>query len=270
MVKRIVFGVAAAAILIALLIVHGWVLIGFTVAAGLIMTYEILRTIRAGGENPVCSVAFVFAALSMPACYFGGLSWTMYLLAFCICAIFVVCVFSKKHSAESIMPSMLALCYPQLFLIFMYLMEMTTPRDISILMLLTAFAASVFTDSLAYFTGRAMGRRKLCPEISPKKTVEGAAGGLVGGAAGVFLAGLIFGSGRFSLLIYIPLGIVLSAFSQIGDLSASMIKRYCGVKDYGNLIPGHGGLMDRLDSVLFIMPFTYLFFEIMLGGLTHI
>ncbi len=81
------------------------------------------------------------------------------------------------------MPSMLALCYPQLFLIFMYLMEMTTPRDISILMLLTAFAASVFTDSLAYFTGRAMGRRKLCPEISPKKTVEGAAGGLVGGAA---------------------------------------------------------------------------------------
>ncbi len=270
MVKRIVFGVAAAAILIALLIVHGWVLIGFTVAAGLIMTYEILRTIRAGGENPVCSVAFVFAALSMPAWFFWGRSGAQYRLGFFICGQIFGFVFLKKHSAESIMPSMLALCYPQLFLIFMYLMEMTTPRDISILMLLTAFAASVFTDSLAYFTGRAMGRRKLCPEISPKKTVEGAAGGLVGGAAGVFLAGLIFGSGRFSLLIYIPLGIVLSAFSQIGDLSASMIKRHCGVKDYGNLIPGHGGLMDRLDSVLFIMPFTYLFFEIMLGGLTHI
>lgn len=264
MAKRIVFGVIAAAILIALLIVHGWVLIGFTVAAGLIMTYEVLRTIRAGGENPVCSVAFVFAALLMPVCYFYSLNGVIYLLALGMCAIFAVCIFSKKHSADSIMPSMLALCYPQIFLTFMYKMEMTAPKSVSILMLLTAFAASVFTDSLAYFTGRAMGKHKLCPDISPKKTVEGAVGGLIGGAVGVFLAGLIFGTGELGRLIYIPLGIVLSAFSQIGDLSASMIKRHCGVKDYGNLIPGHGGLMDRLDSVLFILPFTYLFFDIML------
>lgn len=262
MAKRIVFGAIAAAILVAALVLHGWVLIGLTVAAGLIMTYELLRTLSAGGEKPIWTAAFVLAALMMPACYFGSLAWALYLFVICVLLVFVICIFSKRHTPASLSPSMLALCYPQLFLMFMYMMELTQPVELSRLMLLTAFVCSVFTDSIAYFTGRAIGRRKLCPDISPKKTVEGAAGGLIGGVIGVFAVGVIFGGGYVPLLMYLPMGLLLSALSQMGDLSASMIKRHCGVKDYGNLIPGHGGLLDRLDSVLFIMPFTYLLFEL--------
>ena len=191
----------------------------------------------------------------------------MAVLVSLILVMFVYVFTYPKYHANQVMAAFFGVVYVAVMLSFI-LMTRNLPDGKFIVWLI--FLCSWGCDTCAYCVGMLFGKHKLTPLLSPKKTVEGAAGGLVGGAAGVFLAGLIFGSGRFSLLIYIPLGIVLSAFSQIGDLSASMIKRHCGVKDYGNLIPGHGGLMDRLDSVLFIMPFTYLFFEIMLGGLTHI
>jgi len=119
------------------------------------------------------------------------------------------------------------------------------------LVFLSAFGADIF----AYFVGCAIGKRKLCPTISPKKTVEGAIGGVIGST---LLCGL-FGYICFKELIIhcLIIGFLGSFFAMTGDLVASAFKRKMGIKDYGNLIPGHGGILDRFDSVLFVAPFVY-------------
>ena len=111
------------------------------------------------------------------------------------------------------------------------------------------------SDVCAYFTGVLIGRHKLIPEISPKKTVEGAVGGIVGAALLALLYGFIVSRATAYSANYIVLavaGVVLSASSQVGDLIASLIKRESGIKDYGKIFPGHGGVMDRFDSVMSI------------------
>ena len=123
-------------------------------------------------------------------------------------------------------------------------------------------AISFGSDTFALFAGMLCGKYKLAPKVSPKKTVEGAIGGLIGGVIGVTLLHLIASSlGRIILqspLQILVYGIVGSAISQIGDLSFSVIKREFGVKDYGNLLPGHGGILDRFDSVTFAAPAVWL------------
>lgn len=120
-----------------------------------------------------------------------------------------------------------------------------------IIMLVAAWGSDVF----AYFTGRLFGRHKLIPEVSPKKTVEGAVGGIICAGGLSMLYGVIVASLTALTPNYIVLavcGVLLAAFSQIGDLVASLIKREHGIKDYGNIFPGHGGVMDRFDSILAI------------------
>ena len=118
-------------------------------------------------------------------------------------------------------------------------------------------------DSGAYFAGRAFGKKKLCPEISPKQTVEGFIGGLVSNAVLFIIIFLIYANANqipFSTASAFRaglLGLVCAAVSVLGDLTASVIKRQKGIKDYGNIMPGHGGLMDRFDSVLFVLPAFY-------------
>ena len=120
------------------------------------------------------------------------------------------------------------------------------------MILLSAFG----TDIFAYFGGYFLGKHKLCPSISPKKTIEGS---LCGTLASVILCtlfgGLFMDSGK--VLAYAMTGLAAGIFSQFGDLTASVFKRKMGIKDYGNLIPGHGGIMDRFDSVLFTAPMVF-------------
>ena len=119
------------------------------------------------------------------------------------------------------------------------------------IVILSAFG----TDIFAYFTGKAFGKHKLCPTISPKKTVEGSIGGVIGS---VLLCGLFswfFIPSEFWVCIII--GASGGIFSQFGDLAASVMKRKIGIKDWGTLIPGHGGVLDRIDSILFNAPLVY-------------
>lgn len=126
------------------------------------------------------------------------------------------------------------------------------------LIFLTAFG----TDIMAYFTGYLFGKHKLCPKISPKKTIEGSIGGILGS---VILCGLFGYFVEPRLLLHcLIIGVLGGIISQFGDLTASIFKRKMGIKDYGNLIPGHGGILDRFDSVLFTAPMIYYYIMIIM------
>lgn len=124
------------------------------------------------------------------------------------------------------------------------------------------FVASWVCDMFAYFVGRAIGKHKLIEEISPKKTVEGSIGGIVCTTLAFALYGLIislFDGPSPNYIVLLVLGFVLSIVAQFGDLICSLIKREHGIKDYGNIFPGHGGVLDRFDSVLAVAPVLYIF-----------
>lgn len=121
-------------------------------------------------------------------------------------------------------------------------------------------------DSVAYFTGSAFGKHPLSPKISPKKTIEGALGGAVGSVVflqifGLVMQFIVYRNIKVNYLALLVIGIYCAVVSVIGDLVFSSIKRNCGIKDYGSIMPGHGGLLDRFDSVIFCVPFIYMISE---------
>ena len=136
---------------------------------------------------------------------------------------------------------------------FMYHMMLMNGSSYVWLVYIIAFG----TDTFAYFTGKLFGKRKLYPKVSPNKTIEGAIGGIIGCIA---ITIIYFNYLSINKLIYIIIfSICASVFSMVGDLSASKLKREYGIKDFGNFLPGHGGILDRFDSVLFVAPIVYYF-----------
>lgn len=136
--------------------------------------------------------------------------------------------------------------------------------EVGMFYVLVAVFAAWAADIGAYFAGTFFGKHKLCPEISPKKTIEGAIGGLVVNVIAIMLSGLVVtklmygGSLSANYLALFIVGFFGSPISILGDLSFSLIKRSCNIKDFGSVIPGHGGILDRFDSVIFTAPFVYL------------
>ena len=122
------------------------------------------------------------------------------------------------------------------------------------------------TDIFAYTAGKVIGKHKFS-KISPNKTIEGCIGGVVGAVVLALIYALIINNTTDLSLNYVIIGsvaVILSIISQIGDFAASSIKRYVGIKDFSNLIPGHGGMLDRIDSVIFIAPFAYILIKIIM------
>lgn len=127
------------------------------------------------------------------------------------------------------------------------------------------FIISWCCDTTAYYIGRRFGKNKLCPRVSPKKTIEGSIGGIIGSVIGILIWGYFNQNINYIWYQLILLGVIGSVVSQIGDLSASLIKRHIGIKDYGNVMPGHGGILDRFDSILFTAPVVYYYIVMFLG-----
>lgn len=154
--------------------------------------------------------------------------------------------------------TLLAFLYLPWSLGYVLLLRETPDSSLGLWTLSLPIVASFATDIGAYFVGRAFGRRKLAPEISPGKTVEGSVGGiLVSFLALAVYTGWVREVFPFGLLELWLFSLLLSLAAQLGDLAESMLKRYCGVKDSGRFLPGHGGLLDRIDSLLFTFPLTY-------------
>ncbi len=141
--------------------------------------------------------------------------------------------------------------YIPFFAFHMVLIDMTPYSKFIWIVVIAAFGS----DICAYFTGVFLGKHKMAPNLSPKKTIEGAIGGLAGSSFLCWVFGCFFM--KEQALICLILGLLGGAAGMAGDLTASAFKRKMGIKDYGNLIPGHGGILDRFDSVIFVAPVVY-------------
>ncbi len=139
---------------------------------------------------------------------------------------------------------------------FVYMLSARNVPENGLFLTMLVFLGIWSTDSGAYFVGRAIGKRKLWPEISPNKTVEGAVGGLI--LALLVVAGVNLLFDAVSLAQALAIGLVAGILGQIGDLIESALKRHYGVKDSGNIMPGHGGVLDRCDSWLIVFPILHL------------
>lgn len=166
-------------------------------------------------------------------------------------------VTNMKRNIIDIAVSLFGICYIVFFLMFAPLIR--DNLDNGKILIWYVFFASWGTDIFAYFIGKHFGKHKFT-QISPNKSIEGCVAGVFGSIFISLIATLIFNSifgTNINYLYIFGISIFLSIISQIGDLAASSIKRFCEIKDYSNLIPGHGGILDRIDSVIFILPFAY-------------
>lgn len=163
---------------------------------------------------------------------------------------FLIFIFNKKVDIKKVSETVFIGTY---VVFFMYHMMLLNNSEFVWLVYIIAFGS----DTFAYFTGKLFGKNKLYPEVSPNKTIEGAIGGIIGST---ILSIIYFNYLSINKYFYIIIfSVSASIFSMAGDLTASKIKREFGIKDFGYLLPGHGGIMDRFDSVLFVAPTVYYF-----------
>jgi phosphatidate cytidylyltransferase len=278
--KRILVAIPIGVVVIMVVFLQGWALAIFAVALACACQFEVVRAMDKNGKPLVKWISYLFAALSAGLFLLSfGETAVRFLTPAIVLALFVVltmaafitAMFFKKYTEQSVLYTGFTMIYPQLFMILFYSVILDAgqgPRTYGriLFLLLMIFLPAMFSDTAAYFIGKTFGRRKLCPTISPKKTVAGSIAGVVGGVVAALLIFLLFDNAAFvggSPIIapignYLITGMILASLSQLGDLAASYLKRALAVKDFGRLLPGHGGIVDRMDSVLFCIPLVYI------------
>lgn len=227
------------------------------VLSGMALYEALCATKFLAGQKRVALYSIVLAAVIPLWVYYDGRSITAVAGLLCyVTLLFLEAISSHKTLGLEKMGGafFLTVFIPFFLSAFLRIRQLEQWRFAILLPFVVAFAS----DAMALFAGMFFGKHKLAPELSPKKTVEGAIGGLVGAMVCTVLYGLaakpLFGVEGASLLALAVYGGVGSLISQLGDLSFSYIKREYGIKDYGNVLPGHGGILDRFDSVIFCAP----------------
>lgn len=256
--QRVISGAVGIVLLAIILSLYDTPVLAVALACvAAIAVYEVLVSThflpsKAGG---VLCALFAGASLFMPREVYG-VSLGLFLGALILCAL--------KFHREFSFQQMTACVFST---IAIPLAVSTILRMDGVIYLVLTCVAAWVTDMGAFFVGKACGKRKLAPEISPHKTVEGAVGGLA--CTGIIFPAICYGywhfstvGGSFSLSHTVLIGVVCAAAGMVGDLFASIIKRQAGIKDYGKIMPGHGGVMDRFDSFLFVAPVLFCLIQI--------
>ena len=238
----------------------------FLFAASVMAIWEACRAIGCKDIKCVPWILYIYTAAAALAIWFKAdviICEALFFLA--VFAIMTAGIVSKNVRAPGALASLAVLVYPLVPFMIVYKLALTAD-SVWIPVFAIACISTWVCDSFALFGGKRFGKHKLAPEVSPNKTVEGTVcGALSSLAAGAIMYFALKASFDIPLVICMLTALVCSSFGQVGDLAASLIKRMAGIKDYSNLIPGHGGVMDRVDSLLFSIPSAY--FCLMIAGI---
>ncbi len=256
--------VATGAMLIVLLIIllyFGGVVMGVGAIVCLCFAMqEEYHALAVAGHRPVAWPTWLGMVLAVPLVALYGSEMIVPLLGG-VCLLTMICVvFRDEPRLEDAVLSVLPLFTIVLPGMCIVALAQVQPKALQVVLLSLVFAIPVLGDTMAFFVGSRVRGPKLCPAVSPNKTISGAVAGLVGSlvaAAAVGVVSLIFCDQATLAQLptwwqYALLGLVGGVAGQMGDLFASLVKRHCGIKDFSNLFPGHGGMLDRLDSILFM------------------
>lgn len=272
-IKRTITGVVALPVLAVILIFSNTIIMDiFTAIIAVISMYEYFHCFKmASKANPSQYLGYIYCILIAFTHFVDDRLLKNLLIAIIpisLVILFAELVLSKgKKTFKDLAITMLGICYIPLMIIYLSLIRsMDVGHNLNgIILVWFVLIASWGSDVFAYFIGRHFGKHKLT-KVSPNKTVEGAIAGVIGaiilGIIYAILCNTIWNVGINLLLIGLIMAI-LSIIGQIGDLAASCIKRYCEIKDFSELIPGHGGMLDRIDSIIFVLPFAFILFSIL-------
>jgi phosphatidate cytidylyltransferase len=248
----------------------GYVFAAVTALVCAVSAFELLLAAGLKGNPRVVAYGVVSAALFPVAAHFTpGLVAPLSIFLLLACILFVesaaVYATSKRITFTGILSALFGgAAIPYLLSTMVYLKDLPDGRLFVLLPVICAFV----TDAGAYFTGIAVGKRKVFPQISPKKTLEGCIGGLVTGVVAVVLYGVVLvleTRHEIDLLVLALYGFVGALMTELGDVAFSLVKRECDVKDFGRILPGHGGMLDRFDSMVFAAPAMYLLVSVLPG-----
>lgn len=256
--QRVISGAVLVVILAITLYFGGIVTCGLMALVSLVGNMELLRIYGVNKKTPgiVCYLATVLYYIAI---YLDRMDIIVPMMVVYLLVMLAVYVLTFPiYSDKQIMAAFMDFFYVSVMLSFVYLIR---NMEHGLVLVLLIFVSSWINDTCAYFVGRALGKHKMAPVLSPKKSIEGLIGGIVG--AGVF--GAVFGilfdkyvdTMNYAPLLFAVVGAVGALPAVIGDLAASAIKRNNDIKDYGKLIPGHGGILDRFDSIIFTAPIIY-------------
>lgn len=239
-------------------------------------TYEMYHTFRKSEYKNSWGVPLLLCVAIYPLWYFLGYKGILIALSLSICLALAVFTFKAEMELKDLLATIFSLIYPMALVSLAFALSREFPCGGTFAISFAIFLP-VFSDTFAYLVGSTLGKRKLCPSISPKKTVAGAIGGLLGSVLCAVTFFLLFdlyavipvGYVTFSdsvavrAVVFVVLGIVGGVLAEIGDLAASRIKRTMNIKDFGNIFPGHGGVLDRLDSIMFTLVMLFTAFTFM-------
>ena len=261
MINRIIVGIILAAVVGLVVALGGVVLMAAALLCMAGTMYEMYRAVKRLAPTIQLWPMVFYVIISSVGARFWGILGVVAAFLVAVMVVFAQKILEGKLDFEGILFSVFVLLYPGLFASLLYSLALMPDPICRMGVLMAIFMASM-PDMFAYFTGMAFGKHKMAPVISPKKTWEGALGGVLGGlVTGVALYFLqsIFGM-AIPLLDFVLLGGICAIAGMIGDLAASLVKRTIDIKDYSRIFMDHGGLMDRLDSVLFVAPVICLYF----------
>ena len=265
MIKRTITGLALTAVLFLALWGGGlWFAVPCIITTSLSF-YEMIRATVQAGHDPVQWPCWLCFALSIPLYhYYGSVALMMPLVGGAFMLISITVIYRKEPKLEDIMVSCLPLVSVLLPGMCMLGLQKAPGQLNQSMLLLLVFGVPLLGDTMAYFFGSRFGKRKLCPAVSPNKSIEGAAAGMAGSVIWAMVTAWFFSLfGPIPPLWHFPiLGLLGGIVGQMGDLFASLVKRHCGIKDFSNILPGHGGMMDRLDSVYWTAVIIYVYYNL--------
>lgn len=287
MIKRVLTAILLILIMGLGIWFQGWPLRIILLISMVMSLSEMYRAFRKIGYDPVRWAGYVYCVLAVLAqAYYADLNETrlfrsispaMFALIVGLLLGMTNIILKGKVAFDSMVATLFPMLYPGLFFSLIITLQDLDTRLASTLALILAFFIASVNDTFALFIGIKFGKHRLSPEISPKKTWEGSIAGLI---ASVIFAMLVPWvafrlaprmpsiAADLAVSTYPPLwtfgvlGLIAGALSQIGDLVASLVKRHCGIKDFGTIFPGHGGMLDRMDGILFCGVACYVFFKI--------